>query len=208
MGEGVGCGRMDTVRCSVNVSVQAVVLAGVVGLGACSSEPRMAETGRTSYVDGGSVGGVCSDARRAAQNTVRAPWCSLAVAFARAPSGSAVRVRRGTYPRVVLPYYAPARRVTFSGYGDERPNLAGVTIGSATAPVLTRNLRMQHLRLTGSVNVAKFDSIDTSQAESALPPAAPTTCSSTTRSCDVHTPNGLTATAPGSHLTFRGNYVH
>jgi Right handed beta helix region len=75
-------------------------------------------------VDSGSGGGRCDDARRPAEVSARAPWCTLERA-ARAGHGT-VLVRGGPYPR--LTFADRQRRIAFRAYPGERPTIEGVTV--------------------------------------------------------------------------------
>jgi hypothetical protein len=73
------------------------LLAAAVTVLAFALAPAAARA--ATYVDVASTGGACSDARTAAQAASPAtPWCSLVTAAAKAPSGSTVLVRAGSYP--------------------------------------------------------------------------------------------------------------
>src|SRR5262245_4541807 len=64
-------------------------------LGMCAQAPVVAA--RDVWVDHDSRGGPCDDARTAAQNSMTAPWCTLAAAGNKAEPGDTVRVRGGEY---------------------------------------------------------------------------------------------------------------
>src|ERR1700716_2358082 len=97
------------------------------------------------YVDIASVGGRCDDSRLVLLVSLRTPWCSLTKALADAPAGSTVYVRGGRYPELVVPSYAPASLVSYEGYDNERPIIAGVQIGSDQTA--SRNFALRGVKL-------------------------------------------------------------
>ena len=138
------------------------------------------------YVDGSSLGGQCSDARTAAEVSLQAPWCSLAAAATRAPAGSTIFVRRGSYTVLVAPQL---RALDFRGYGAERPELAGLDVGG-------QGFSFRGFKFTGTLGLTNFDGATIADSEIAITPAG------------LSTPNAVSLTPPGSNFTFTGNYVH
>jgi hypothetical protein len=138
------------------------------------------------YVDGLSLGGQCSDARTAAEVSLRTPWCSLAAAANLAPAGSTVLVRYGSYTALVAPQL---RALDFRGYGTERPEVAGLQVGG-------RGFSFRAFKFTNTASLTNFDGATIADSEIALTPAGP------------RTPNGVSLTPSGSNFTFTGNYVH
>jgi hypothetical protein len=100
----------------------------------------------TSYVDGESLGGRCSDARDPDQaKSASTPWCSVARAAASAPAGSLVLVRAGDYGRFALS--SPREGdLTFRPYPGEQPTLRGGVVRS-------RGIRLEGFRITGTVTL-------------------------------------------------------
>jgi hypothetical protein len=76
-------------------ALRASLACAVCVLGMCAQVPVVAA--RDFWVDHDSRGGPCDDARTAAQNTMTAPWCTLAAAGNKAEPGDTVRVRGGEY---------------------------------------------------------------------------------------------------------------
>ena len=130
-------------RSLLSVLVAAVLLA-------CA--PAVASA--TTYVDVAGVGGACSDARTAAQAAAPAtPWCSLVTAAAKAPSGSTVLVRAGSYPytRIDGTGRAPnPAMVTMKAYPGEAPVVFAVELRNAS------HLRFKGLRFSGTMNLVYF----------------------------------------------------
>jgi hypothetical protein len=100
------------------------------------------------FVDRGSVGGSCSDARSPAQVSISAPWCSMERAVAAAPSGSVVAVRSGSYPRLVVSGSRQrTSKVTLASWRSERVQVAGLHVKESAL------LRLQGLWITDSVEL-------------------------------------------------------
>ena len=98
------------------------------------------------YVDRGSIGGDCSDAREASgAGSPLTPWCSLERANAAAPAGALVLVRGGDYPRFAL-RAARQGSMTLRAYPGERPVLRGGSLQSG-------GLRLEGFRITGTVTL-------------------------------------------------------
>jgi hypothetical protein len=76
-------------------ALRASLTCAVCVLGMCAHAPVVAA--RDVWVDHDSRGGPCDDARTAAQNSMTAPWCTLAAAGNKAEPGDTVRVRGGEY---------------------------------------------------------------------------------------------------------------
>jgi hypothetical protein len=90
---------------------------------------RVQETGRTVlYVDAGSLGGECSDARPVAKVSPAAPWCSLDRALEAAPDDSVVLVRAGTYSAAEVRRRLRSEFVTFRPFEGEKVTLEGLSI--------------------------------------------------------------------------------
>ena len=108
----------------------------------------------STYVDGASTGGACSDARTAAQAASPAtPWCSLVTAAMKAPSGSSVLVRGGSYPytRIDGAGRTPATAmITMAAYPGETPVVTAVDIRNDS------HLRFEGLRFSGTMNLVYF----------------------------------------------------
>jgi hypothetical protein len=156
------------------------------------------------YVDIASVGGRCDDSRLVLLVSLRTPWCSLTKALADAPAGSTVYVRGGRYPELVVPSYAPASLVSYEGYDNERPIIAGVQIGSDQTA--SRNFALRRFKLTAyGMRLVNVSDVSFVGNEIALTPVAPTGCPT---ACVVRTPTAVVLTPPASNLTFSGNYVH
>jgi Right handed beta helix region len=129
-----------------------------------------------TYVDRGSVGGACSDARTAAQASSPAtPWCTLDAAFTKTPSGATLYVRRGDYPWrsiratsratdwvTVRPHPGETPTVSFELRGFSRMRFEGLSFSASGAVVYSGN---EHIRfvgndLRGAVNVTGETSRD------------------------------------------------
>src|SRR5436190_8705069 len=82
----------------------------------------------TLWVDRGSVGGPCSDARAVADVTRTTPLCTIDRALALAPAGATVEVRSGSYPALTVTGRNYASTVTVEAYGTETPSVAGITL--------------------------------------------------------------------------------
>jgi parallel beta helix pectate lyase-like protein/di-heme oxidoreductase (putative peroxidase) len=76
-------------------ALRASLACAVCVLGMFAQAPVAAA--RDVWVDHDSRGGPCDDARTAAQNSMTAPWCTLAAAGNKAEPGDTVRVRGGEY---------------------------------------------------------------------------------------------------------------
>ncbi len=129
----------------------AVALLALV-LGCASTATAHAAT----HVDVSSRGGACSDARSAAQAASPAtPWCSLATAIDKAPSGSTVLVRQGSYPfaRIDGTDFRHARNtatVTLRPFPGEAPEISALELRNLS------HLRFEGLRFTGSTTLVYF----------------------------------------------------
>ena len=108
----------------------------------------------STYVDGASTGGACSDARTAAQAASPAtPWCSLVTAAMKAPSGSSVLVRGGSYPYTRIDgagRTAATATITMKAYPGETPVVAAVDIRNFS------HLRFEGLRFSGTMSLVYF----------------------------------------------------
>jgi len=103
------------------------------------------------YVDAGSRGGTCRDARTVAQaKSARTPWCSLQRAATAAPSGSTVVVRGGSYAELQIENVHRRPHVTFRPFLSEQVAVAG--IGTKN----TSGLRFQGLRITSYVDLGDY----------------------------------------------------
>jgi hypothetical protein len=122
------------------------LLAILVAVALLACAPAVA--GATTYVDAAGVGGACSDARTAAQAAAPAtPWCSLVAAAAKAPSGSTVLVRAGSYPytRIDRTGRTPnTAMVTMKAYPGEAPVVFAVALRDFS------HLRFEGLRFSGT----------------------------------------------------------
>jgi hypothetical protein len=129
-------------RAAPRTLVLATALLVVCGTAAVRANPLV--------VDGGSVGGTCSDARAPAAVSVTTPWCTIVQAVKAAPSGSTVFVRGGSYPYQRLHGLGSRTDyVTFEPYGYDAGNAEIVTIaGISTAS--TGFLRFQGFHLVGN----------------------------------------------------------
>ncbi len=102
------------------------------------------------YVDKGSIGGHCRDARTASQAASRStPWCTLRKALRSAPAGSTVFVRQATYRRFDVSNFHRARYVWFAAYRDEAPLLKKIEI-SRSNHLGFRGLRIGRARAFNS----------------------------------------------------------
>jgi len=117
---------------------------------ACAPAAARAST----YVDGASAGGACSDARSAAQAASPAtPWCSLVTAAMKAPSGGTVLVRGGSYPYTRIDgagRTAATATITMKAYPGETPVVTAVDIRNSS------HLRFEGLRFSGTMNLVYF----------------------------------------------------
>jgi hypothetical protein len=108
----------------------------------------------TMYVDGGGMGGACSDARAPAQAAAPAtPWCSIAAAALKAPSGSTVLVRAGSYPYTRIDgagRTAATATITVKAYPGETPVVAAVELRNFS------HLRFEGLRFSGTMSLVYF----------------------------------------------------
>ena len=108
----------------------------------------------STYVDGASTGGACSEARTAAQAASPAtPWCSLVTAALKAPSGSTVLVRGGSYPYTRIDgagRTAASATITMKAYPGEIPVVTAVDIRNFS------HLRFEGLRFSGTMNLVYF----------------------------------------------------
>jgi hypothetical protein len=121
-------------------------LAGCAALVACLTLSLAAATAEsastTLYVDAGSVGGQCSDARTASVVSSTTPLCTLTKAAQLVTDGGTILVRAGTYPKLTVDR-AFAQRVTIKAFPGELPELRG-----AHLPITARNVRLEHFRVT------------------------------------------------------------
>ena len=162
------------------------------------------------YVDRNSVGGRCSDARSATQNSVTTPWCSIGRAFAAAPPGSTVSIRAGQYPVVNVAAYAPSAMVTFTAYPGEQPLIEGMNIGGPGAA--SSNFALVGLKFTNpGLNLTNFSHVKLTGNEFAMVPRPATACTGgppATAHCTAGTPPAVLLTPPASNLTVDNNYFH
>jgi hypothetical protein len=86
----------------------------------------------TLYVDPGSTGGKCSDARLAAEVSQAAPWCSLGHALEAAPDGSLVLMRGGAYAEAEVRRRERSEFVTFRPFRREDVSLEGLSISDSS----------------------------------------------------------------------------
>ncbi len=108
---------------------------------------RAAAEGRV-YVDKDSVGGRCSDSRSASSaSNPSTPWCSLDRAARRAPSGTTVMIRRGSYPRLEINDVRRSSYVTFRSYPGEQAVLDSFSTTNSSY------FRFQGLRINGRPNL-------------------------------------------------------
>ena len=138
------------------------------------------------YVDGQSLGGACDDSRTPAQVSFQTPWCTIATAANKAPSGSTVYVRAGSYTALVASQLAA---IDFRAYGSEQPVVAGLQVGGA-------GFAFRGFKFTNTLAITNFNGVTIANNEIALTPNG------------LSTPNGVSLTPPGSNFTFTGNYVH
>lgn len=142
----------------------AAVLALALGLNACSTNetvvtpaPAGAQTGEPDvraaaegrvYVDKDSVGGSCSDSRSTSSaSNPSTPWCSLDRAARKAPSGTTVMIRRGSYPRLEINDIRRSSYVTFRSYPGEQAVLDSFSTTNSSY------FRFQGLRINGRPNL-------------------------------------------------------
>src|SRR3954453_9679986 len=128
------------------------LLAALVALLALALVPAAARA--AAYVDVAGAGGACSDARTAAQAASPAtPWCSLVTAAAKAPSGTTVLVRGGSYPytRIDGTGRPPnTAMVTLAAYPGETPVVFAVELRNFS------HLRFEGLRFSGTMSLVYF----------------------------------------------------
>lgn len=133
------------------LALAAAALLAWGGPGATRLKAVRAQSPATLYVDRGSLGGACSDARGAAGAAAPAtPLCSITRALAAAPPGAKVLVRAGSYPALS----AGGRRtssVTVAAYGAEAVSLPSISIAGGAG-----FLRFEGLHLTGAGRGAAF----------------------------------------------------
>jgi hypothetical protein len=133
------------------LALAAAALLAWGGPGATRLKAVRAPSPATLYVDRGSLGGACSDARGAAGAAAPAtPLCSITRALAAAPPGAKVLVRAGSYPALS----AGGRRtssVTVAAYGAEAVSLPSISIAGGAG-----FLRFEGLHLTGAGRGAAF----------------------------------------------------
>ncbi|MGI8575083.1 MAG: right-handed parallel beta-helix repeat-containing protein, partial [Egibacteraceae bacterium] len=119
------------VRAAIHrINLRRVCFTALAAFGVMAS-PAFAQT---YYVDEGSIGGRCDDARTAAQAaSVGTPWCSLTRAVGVAPSNSTVLVRAGDYPFLsVAGSRSRSDYVTFSAFGDETARVGGMSLSDSS----------------------------------------------------------------------------
>src|SRR3954447_6694538 len=125
-----------------NLIMAALLLLGLLGAG-----PARAAASPTVYVDQASVGGPCSDAYTAAENTTAQPWCTLARGLRAAPDGSVVAVRQAAYAELVVSDLYRTGFVTLTPYAGEVPTIAGADLQRVG------RLRFEGLRITAGVSM-------------------------------------------------------
>jgi hypothetical protein len=208
-------GRRRTSRrlaCTAWLAAGAVVLPASPALagGVKVKLVAVAPSGSAYYVDRESIGGRCSDSRTALQNSVKTPWCSLARAFAAAPSGSRVYIRAGQYPNTTIHSFAPASTVTFEPFPGERPVVNGLTVGSSGSP--SRNLALLDLKFTNpGLDFTDLSNLQLNGNEFAMIPEGATGCtggSPSTAHCTSNTPAAVLLAPPMSGVSIDGNDFH
>ena len=123
----------------------------------------------TLYVDGGSVGGVCSDAYPVASNELSRPWCSVKRGLRAAPSGSRLEVRGGTYPPTSVAGVSRADYLTVAAHGSERPVIGGLDLRNSD------RLRFENVDFAGGVRAVGSEDLQFAGGEVALRPDGPAT---------------------------------
>ena len=118
----------------------ALVAAGGVVLGASGED----SSARRLYVDGGSLGGPCSDETPASEVSEQRPWCSLEP-LAAAPSGSTVIVRQADYPMLSIP--DRDKPLTIRAQAGERPVLEGLEVRGSSG------VRIEGFRIRGLARI-------------------------------------------------------
>ncbi len=123
----------------------------------------------TLYVDGGSVGGVCSDAYPVELNAMSRPWCSVKRGLRAAPSGSRLEVRGGTYPPTSVAGVSRADYLTVAAHGSERPVIGGLDLRNSD------RLRFENVDFAGGVRAVGSEDLQFAGGEVALRPDGPAT---------------------------------
>jgi hypothetical protein len=125
------------------------LLVAAILLVSAVASPQLAAQSPILYVDGASLGGLCSDGRSAAQAaSLATPWCSLSRAVAAAPSGATVLVRAGTYGELSATGGARSGTVLFRAAPGEAVSVEGLDLES------TGFLRFEGFRLRGQVSLS------------------------------------------------------
>jgi hypothetical protein len=144
--------------------IAVVLLGGVVvvpavlaalGLSGGDGDPGPAHIAASSiptvYVDGGSVGGPCSDARRTkAARKPATPVCTIDRGLQIVPTGGRVLVRRGTYPPLRVTQ-SGSSYVTVAAAPGETVSLPNIAVGPQASW-----LRFSGLTLTGAGTTPSF----------------------------------------------------
>lgn len=120
-----GCDAADhPAPCRISGPHLRAALGALLAALALAGAPAAAHA--STYVDGASTGGACSDARIVARAASPAtPWCSLVTAALKAPSGSTVLVRGGSYPYTRIDgagRTAASATITMKAYPGETPS--------------------------------------------------------------------------------------
>lgn len=115
-----------------------------------------AEAQATLIVDRGSLGGTCSDAYSVDQaSSPAAPWCSIPRAIEAAPSGSTIRVRSGSYPKLDIREAGHrSSMVTLAPHPGDHVEIAGAQLYDV------RLLRFRGFRFVDNVDVRYTDTIE------------------------------------------------
>ncbi|MDQ3937847.1 MAG: right-handed parallel beta-helix repeat-containing protein [Chloroflexota bacterium] len=127
--------------------------------------PAWAET---YYVDEGSIGGPCDDARTAAQaRSAGTPWCSPARALGAAPEGATVVMRAGVYSNIRAVNIARSQMLTFKAAWGEGVTLTGGADleGRAIYMSGSRNLRFEGFKVTGGAYIRDSSFVELSGNE-------------------------------------------
>ena len=108
--------------------------------------------GAVRWVDGGSRGGVCSDAYAADQaRSAGTPWCTLARAVTAAPAAATVRVRAGTYGEN-LSHITRTGWVRLQPAPGEHPVLAGIGLDDVN------HIHLRGFEITGATRKVSIES--------------------------------------------------
>ena len=108
--------------------------------------------GAVRWVDGGSRGGVCSDAYSADQaRSAGTPWCTLARAVTAAPAAATVRVRAGTYGEN-LSHITRTGWVRLQPAPGEHPVLAGIGLDDVN------HIHLRGFEITGATRKVSIES--------------------------------------------------